>query len=264
MQPDVLVRASIGLLMIALWTMGGILLTPELKTASPYIPWLQLLIGACLIDKRTWVVSAAGIVVLFGTAVASYGVFHLADYPIFLGIAVYLAALGLDRTIFGLRPIDVLRWSVAITLMWASVEKWAYPEWTYPLFVAHPEMSLGFDPTYYMRAAGVVEFALAFALTLTPFTRRCSAIMLTAIFVTAVFGFGKIDAIGHAGVIGVLLALILDDDKARVSVRQVVLVPVKFCGALAALHLTVLRLARPALRHDDPLKRWSLEEPRAT
>ncbi len=232
-EPDVVVRAGIGLLMVSLWNLGGIILTPELTTSSPYLPWFQLLIAACLIDRRTLIVSALGIVVLFGTALASYGVFHLADYPIFLGIAAYLAAVGLNRTIFGLRPLDVLRWSLAITLMWASVEKWAYPEWTYPLFATHPDMTMGFDPAYYMRAAGVVEFALAFALTLTPFTRRCAAIMLSSIFITAIFGFGKIDAIGHAGVIGVLFALMLDDAKYIASIRQVALVPAKFMGSLA-------------------------------
>ena len=37
---------------------------------------------------------------------------------------------------FGVRPLDVLRWAAGITLMWASIEKWAYPEWSYPLFIA--------------------------------------------------------------------------------------------------------------------------------
>ena len=232
-RPDVPVRAGVGLLMVSVWCLGGVLLTPELKTASPYIPWLQLAIGAGLIDRRTYIVSALGIVVLFGTALSSYGAFHLADYPIFLGIAAYLGALGLNKTIFGQRPLDVLRWSLAVTLMWASVEKWAYPEWTFPLFATHPDMTMGFDPAFYMRAAGVVEFALAFALTLTHFTRRCASIMLAAIFITAIFGFGKIDAIGHAGVIGVLFAMMFDDAKAEASVRQVVLLPAKFGAALA-------------------------------
>jgi hypothetical protein len=232
-RPDIMVRAGIGLLMVSLWTLGGIILTPELTTTSPYLPWLQLAIAASLIDKRTLVFAAVGIVTLFGVAVADYGVFHMADYPIFLGIAIYFAAIGLDRTIFGVRPLDVLRWSLAITLMWASIEKWAYPEWTYPLFVAHPDMAMGFSPAYYMKAAGVVEFAMAFGLTLSPFARRCSAIMLAATFITAIVGFGKIDAIGHAGVIGVLFAVIHDDAKERASIRQIVTLPLNFGCALA-------------------------------
>ena len=61
-----------------------------------------------------------------------YGAFHLADYPVFLGVAAYLALVGMQRDLFGMRPLDVVRWAAAITLMWASVEKWAYPQWTLP------------------------------------------------------------------------------------------------------------------------------------
>jgi hypothetical protein len=38
--------------------------------------------------------------------VQEYGAFHLADYPIFLGIAVYLALVGLQKTLFGIKPLD--------------------------------------------------------------------------------------------------------------------------------------------------------------
>ena len=245
-QPDVLVRAGVGLMMVAAWTLGGVILTPELATTSTAIPWLQLAIAACLIDRRTLPVASLGIVTLFSIALANYGLFHLADYPIFLGVAAYLAAVGLNRTIFGARPLDVLRWSLAVTLMWASVEKWAYPGWTYPLFVSHPDMTLGFSPAFYMRAAGVVEFALAFALTLTPFSRRCAAIMLAAIFITAVPTFGKIDAIGHAGVIGVLFAMVLDDAKAQPSLRRIATLPIGFGTALAAF-IGVYYVAHAAL-----------------
>ncbi len=245
-QPDLPVRAGVGMLLVAAWTLGGVILTPELTTTSTTIPWLQLAIAACLIDKRTLPLASLGIVTLFSIALANYGAFHLADYPVFLGVAVYLAAVGLDRTVFGARPLDVLRWSVAVTLMWASVEKWAYPGWTYPLFVSHPAMTLGFSPAFYMRAAGVVEFALAFALTLTPFSRRCAAIMLAAIFISAVPTFGKIDAIGHAGVIGVLFALMLDDAKAQPSLRRIATLPIGFGAALAAF-IGVYYVAHAAL-----------------
>ena len=66
--------------------------------------------------------------------------------------------------------------------MWASIEKWAYPEWTFPLFIEHPEMSLNYDVAFFMRAAGVIEFTLAFALLWTPLVRRSAAIVLAGIF----------------------------------------------------------------------------------
>jgi hypothetical protein len=209
---ETLVRATCGFFFVALWTTGGILLTPELKTASPAIPWLQLAIAAGMIWRRTLPLSALGIVGLFGLAVRDYGAFHLMDYPIFLGVAVYLALTGLRRATFlGIRSLDIVRWAAGITLMWASIEKWAYPEWTFPLFISHPAMNMGFDIEFFMRAAGVIEFTLAFALMWTPLVRRAGAIVLIGMFVSAVFEFGKLDAIGHSVIIVVLLAIAADD-----------------------------------------------------
>src|SRR5437763_714663 len=62
---ETLVRATCGFFFVALWTTGDILLTPELKTASTTIPWLQLAIAVGLIWQRTLPLSALGIVVLF-------------------------------------------------------------------------------------------------------------------------------------------------------------------------------------------------------
>ena len=171
--------------------------------------------------------------VIYAIGTWEYGVFHMADYPIFLGIAVYLALAGLQRDFFGVKAIDIVRWSAGITLMWASIEKWAYPEWTYPLLAQHPGMTLGFDSEFYMRAAGAVEFALAFSLVWTPLVRRVGAIMLTPMFLGAVFTFGKVDLIGHTLIVVVLFAIIGDDRGRRDLVRYPYLLPVGYAAALA-------------------------------
>ena len=122
---------------ISIWAVGGILLTPELKTNST-------------LDRRhparhrrrhavaphDAAVGARHLRRCSRSAIWNYGIFHLADYPVFLGVAAYLALTGLQHDFFGARPIDVVRWAAGITLMWASIEKWAYPEWSYPLFIA--------------------------------------------------------------------------------------------------------------------------------
>ena len=211
---ETLMRAVYGGFFVVLWTVGGIILTPELKTTVDAISWLQLGIAACFIWRRTLVLAAAGIVFLYGYGIAYYGLFHLMDYPLFLGSACYfgLIGLGLGRQV---PLVDVLRWASAVTLMWASVEKWAYPQWTYPLFVTHAGMSLGFSPVFYMKAAGVVEFSLAFALIGPPLVRRAAAILLAATFISAVPAFGKIDAIGHSPIIVIFLLLIADNTPER-------------------------------------------------
>jgi hypothetical protein len=127
----------------------------------------------------------------------------------------------------------VVRLSAAVTLMWASVEKWAYPHWTDPLLTAKPEMTMGFSNELFMNAAGVIEFTLAFALIWTPLVRRMSAIILTAVFVSAVFEFGKVDAIGHSGIIVVLLGIAADDARVAVRARSTMLVPAYYAAALA-------------------------------
>ena len=250
---EVLMRAACGFFFVALWTKGGIILTPELITPSPVIPWLQLGMAACLIWRPTLPITGLGIAGLFAFAMHQYGLFHLMDYPIFLGIAAYLVLVGLQRDLFGVRPVDILRWSAAVTLMWASIEKWAYPQWTFPLLAVHPQMTLGYTPEFFMRAAGMVEFTLSFALLLTPLARRTAALILSGMFVSAVLQFGKIDAIGHAPIVAVLLAIIGDDFvgtrftrvclgvkdawarfNLRFSLWDLVLVPAGYCSALTA------------------------------
>ncbi len=227
--PD-LMRAVYGGFFVALWALGGIILTPELKTPIAAISWLQLAIAFCFVWKRTLPIASVGMVFLYFYGMSQYGVFHLLDYPIFLGAAIYFAMVGLDWRPFGLAPLDVLRYGAAVTLIWASVEKWGYPQWTYPLFLKHPEVAMGFTPPFYMKAAGVVEFGLAFALLGTPLMRRIASIVLTSMFVAAVFEFGKIDAIGHSPIIVILLAIASDH---RLGRRQpIALAPVGYVFSL--------------------------------
>ena len=122
-----------------------VLLTPELTTDLAFVPWLQLAMAGCMLSRRTMPLASLGIVVLFGIAVRQYGAFHLMDYPVFLGLPAYFACVGLQWSPRGIRPLDMLRRTAAVTLMWASIEKWAYLQGTFPLFVSHPGMSFSFD-----------------------------------------------------------------------------------------------------------------------
>ena len=233
LHTELMMRAVCAFFFISIWAVGGILLTPELKTSSPLVGALQLAIAAGMLSRRTLPLSAVGMAILFGIGVRDYGVFHLADYPIFLGVAAYFALIGLNKDLFGIRPIDVMRYAAAVTLMWASVEKWAYPEWSFPLLIEHAGMTLGFDNEFYMRAAGMVEFTLAFALIWTPLIRRCAAAVLTGMFISACFEFGKIDTIGHSAIIAVLLAIVADNKVLPRDRRAPWLAPVALCAALS-------------------------------
>jgi hypothetical protein len=229
-----ILRATLAFFFISIWAIGGIILTPELKSDAPIIGIVQLIIVASLMYRTTLPLAGIGIIFLFSFATWQYGLFHLADYPIFLGVAVYLILVGLGRDFFGVRPLDLLRWAAGITLMWASIEKWAYPEWSFPLLIQHPSLAFGFDPELFMRAAGAIEFALAFALIWTPLVARVAAIILAAMFISAVFEFGKIDMVGHSGIIAVLIVIAADSKKRKHVSLKPFLVPLGYGGAFVA------------------------------
>jgi hypothetical protein len=234
---DDLFRAGVAAFFIAIWVHGGIILTPELVIDLPFLPWLQAAIAVALFWRATMVLSAVGIVALFAVGIGAYGTFHMMDYPIFLGAAGYLALSGLGQQRFlGFRPLDVARVGAAVTLLWASVEKWAYPQSSFPVLEAHVGLRMGLSSDFYMVAAGAIEFALAFGLLWTPLVRRLSALALSAMFISAVLEFGKVDAIGHLVII-VILAAILIDAPPRVR-QSSALVPASFAATLAVFILS--------------------------
>ncbi len=204
-----LMRAGIGAFFVALFTMDGIILTPELRTGAGWPAWLQLGIAASMLSARTCILGAAGILVLYAYAVAGYGVFHLADYPMFLGIAAYLALTSCRPDRLRALRMPILCVSLCISLMWAAIEKWAYPHWTFPLLEARPYLTLGIPAEDFMLIAGFVEFALAFYIMTGLGLLRLGIGTLTLIFVAAIVDFGKLDAIGHLPTITCLVALFL-------------------------------------------------------
>jgi hypothetical protein len=226
-----LFRATTAVFFFALSMLGTIILTPELTTNNAVIPWLQAAIAAGMFWRPTMLLAAVGIGVLFVFGVVKYGVFHMMDYPIFLGAAAYLALSSRQvKHVFNLRPLDFARWGAAITLMWASVEKWAYPHWSIPVLQAHPGLTIGLDRSFYMTAAGMTEFALAFALLWSPLVRRLAATALAAMFFSAIFEFGRLDALGHLMIIMILVTIMVDD--APGAVHRPVLAPAYYCAAL--------------------------------
>ncbi len=209
-----IMRITLGAFMLSLWLKGGIILTPELTTTNEAVSWLQLCLAASTIAWRTSWIAGLGILVLYGIAVSQYGIFHLLDYPLFLGIAAYIIihSLKIER----LQPyaLSILYFAMAQTLLWASIEKWAFGGWTMPLLMQHQRITFGIDHRLYLTLAGYVEFVAAFLLLYGRTSQRLSALLLFAIFIAAVIDFGKIDAVGHAMIIAALLVMAINGNTA--------------------------------------------------
>lgn len=211
---DDFVRAVVGVFFVAIFAVGGVYLTPDLKTPAEWVSWLQLLIAFGVFSRRTMPLSAAGIILLWVLALTEYDFFHLLDY-LALGVAVagYLVLAASNNESWRRHRFEVLRWGVAIALMWSSLEKFAYPEWFYPLVLEKPFLTFGMPRDVFIPMAGVAEFTMGFGLIWTPLVRRLSAITLFLIFNAAVYPFGRIDLVGHALIMAIIVAIAADPER---------------------------------------------------
>jgi hypothetical protein len=225
---------------VALFAVGGTYLTPELKTDSELVSWVQLLIALLVIPRRTRPVAALAIVLLWLATMRDYDLFHLYDYlALGLGLAGYLLLSGLKDGSWHDHRFAVLRWGIALALMWSSMEKFMYPQWFLPLLEEKPFLALGIPFGAYTTMAGVAEFTLGFGLLWTPLVRRLSAAALFLLMFAAVYPFGRVDLVGHATILASLLVIFADPLRERAlevvprDRRSTWYVPVGFAIALA-------------------------------
>ena len=210
---DDYIRVVIGAFFVAIFAVGGVYLTPDLKTPAEWVSWLQLLIAALIFSRRTMPLAGIGIIALWLLAARDYDLFHLFDYlALGLGVAAYLILEPMKED-WRKHRFEVLRWGLAIALMWSSLEKFAYPEWFYPLVVEKPFLTFGMPRDVFIPMAGVAEFTMGFGLLWTALIRRLSAIALIVIFTAAVWPFGRIDLIGHGLITAILVAVACDQNR---------------------------------------------------
>ncbi len=211
---DDFVKVVIAAFFVAIFAVGGIYLTPDLRTPAEWVSWMQLAIAACIFWRRTQPLAALGIVGLWLLALRDYDLFHLLDYlALGLSVAAYLVLEASSNPEWRKHRFEVLRWGVAIALMWSSLEKFAYPDWFHPLVEEKPFLTFGLPRDTFIPMAGVAEFTLGFGLLWTPLVRRLSAIALFVIFNAAVFPFGRIDLIGHALIMAIIVAIACDHTR---------------------------------------------------
>lgn len=248
-RQDDYIRSIIAAFFVAIFAVGGVYLTPDLKTPAEWVSWLQLVIACCIFSRRTMPLAGLGIIALWIFALRDYELFHLFDYlALGLGVAGYLLLEPLKNEELRGRRFEALRWGLAIALMWSSLEKFAFPSWFYPLVVEKPFLTFGMPRDVFIPMAGVTEFTLGFGLLWTPLIRRLSAIALLVIFTAAVWPFGRVDLIGHGLIMAILIAVAADHrtgvDLMTALKRRLVNIPiglstalVVFCTAYWGLHV---------------------------
>lgn len=209
-----IIRYAAAVFFLILFAYGSFILTPELKTQDAWVRWLQLAVALSFLTRKSAWLGALGVVALYAKGVEQYGLFHMLDYPIFVGVALYILLWSLKGERASLIADAVLRSFTSVTLLWAGIEKFAYPEWSFTLLEQKPELTFGLNPEFYMVAAGFVEFCAAYLLISGRLASRGAALALLVFFLWAIIPFGWIDAIGHSVIIVVLVVLSAGNNNA--------------------------------------------------
>ena len=238
LRMDDFLRLVIAAFFLADFAVGHVYLTPDLRTDHEWVSWVQLLIAVGVASRRTMPFAGAGIIVLWLLALMDYGLFHLLDYlALGLGVAGYLILAASDREDWQKNRFAVLRVGVAVAMMWSSLEKFAYPEWFYPLIEEKPFLTFGLPIEMFVPMAGVAEFTLGFGFLSTPLVRRLSAVALFAIFIAAIIPFGRVELIGHALIMATLVVIFADPTRDLLLGRRIrqslIGVPVGLAACLA-------------------------------
>lgn len=228
---NTIMRSAAGIFFLSLflwWALGygeSFYITPELTTKSPIVPWIHLTIALCVISRYTTPVTGIGIFFLWISGAYEYGLYHMLDYPIFLGIAYFLTVSFSKAKGWIKSGFVVLFACTGITLIWASVEKFAYADWTNPVFEKAPHMLMGMSATTFMKLSGFMEFFITFILLgAVSVVGRLISLGFMSIFVLAVFEFGIVDAIGHLMIIAILFVLIV---RGPTDARNMLVLPDK-------------------------------------
>lgn len=108
---DDYIRAIIAAFFVALFSVGGIYLTPDLKTPAEWVSWFQLALAAAIFSRTTMPLAAIGIIGLWLLALRDYDLFHLFDYlALGIGVAGYLIVEPSRRENWRVHRFEILRW----------------------------------------------------------------------------------------------------------------------------------------------------------
>ncbi|WP_139826309.1 hypothetical protein [Derxia lacustris] len=200
-------RVLVAVFFAILGSEHSVLLTPESTTSAWWVANLQYLIAATALLPATGWIAATGIVLLYGMGIECLGLFHMLDYPAFLGAAAYLLLMSL-RPELHVRALAILRIATALTLMVGAAEKFGYPNWSFELLHDYPVLRFGMtDLEFYMAGAGMVEFALAYLVLFGRLSGKAGSALLFCLMSAAILLFGWMDFVGHALFLAALFAL---------------------------------------------------------
>lgn len=203
-------RVGAGMTLLLSWQSDAILV-PELAASASWVGWLQFALTIVLIFPRLTPIAGLGILVLWVIALLDVGLFHMLDYVLFIGVAVYLAvSSSTSKWIKGF-GIPALYVGLGFSLMWVALEKIIYPAWGTNILELNESLALGIPIDQFLIFVAVSELVLGFLLVIGLMGRPLGIAITLVLFTTALV-FGKTEVVGHTIIHAALIVFLLEGE----------------------------------------------------
>lgn len=204
---EAVLRLGMGATLLWGWQ-AGTMIAPELDFGNEPVLWLELVCAMLLIFKRTVPIAGAVLFVLYGAAVGKFGLFHMLDYLMYLGIAGFFIINSMPSPSVRRMGLPLVYATVGFCLIWLGIEKLVYPEWAAMLLERHPVLALGFEHEFFVQGAAFVEISLGF-LIMAGVQQRLLAVTITIVFFLTTMVFGRQEVVGHTLIHAVLIVFLI-------------------------------------------------------
>lgn len=203
-----ILRIATGVTLLLSWQVDTVLM-PDLRVDAAWVGWFQYILAFLLLFPRLVPLSGLGLFILYIIGVTQYGIFHLLDYVIILGVGYFLLVSNTSNTDIKGSAIPVLYFTTGFSLCWVALEKVIYPQWGLYILGENPQLALGFPLEFFLIGAAFVEFSLGYLLIIG-LLERPLALLITLVFFTTTLIFGKVEVIGHTMIHAALIVFLLE------------------------------------------------------
>jgi uncharacterized membrane protein YphA (DoxX/SURF4 family) len=207
-QSVLVMRIGAGMTLLLSWQADA-MLAPELDLPYAWIGWVQFALALMLIFPRLTPAAGVGIVALWLGAAVEFGLFHMLDYVLFIGVGVYLAvSASKSERVNGL-GVPALYLTLGFSLIWVALEKVIYPDWGLGVLSDKSQLTLGIPDDTFLILVAFTELALGFLLVIGLLGRPLGLVITLVLFTTALV-FGKTEVVGHTIIHASLIVFLLE------------------------------------------------------
>ncbi|UHA73150.1 hypothetical protein [Paenibacillus sp. 481] len=200
-----ILRVGLGI-GLSLQLSTGTYLAPDLVSNERWIYIVLIIAIIGLLHRKTLIISAIALTILYTHTLIFNGVFHALDYMFYIGIIYYLFVIHSKWSRTASAALYI--WT-GLSLAWLAIEKMTLAKLACSLMHEYGLPSLGFTVEDFVLISAFIEIGLAWAF-MVGMMNRFAAFMLTSIFLvtTTVFGFKEI--VGHMVVHTLLIMFIIE------------------------------------------------------